>query len=234
MIRINLLPHREMRRERRKKDFVGLCVLIAVAAGGVAFLVGMGINRQISAQSERNGFIEAENKKLDQQIKEIANLRQEIDALKARQTAVENLQSDRTLPVHLLDELVKHTPEGIFLKTIKQEDKKVLLNGFAQSNERVSELLRNLANVSPWMERPELIEIKSVTVGQPNTKEARQIYEFSLNTLVKGPAAVDPKNAAAVKKVTDASGAKNVTDLASQKVTQAATAVVAKQPGEAK
>ena len=234
MIRINLLPHREMRRERRKKDFIGLCVLTAVAAGGVAFLVGMGINRQISAQSERNAFIEAENKKLDQQIKEIANLRQEIDALKARQTAVENLQSDRTLPVHLLDELVKHTPEGIFLKTIKQDDKKVLLNGFAQSNERVSELLRNLANVSPWPERPELIEIKSVMIGQANTKEARQIYEFSLNTLVKGPASVDAKGEANTKKVTDASGARNVTELASQKVTQAASTAVAKQPGEAK
>lgn len=234
MIRINLLPHREMKRERRKKDFIGLCVLTAVAAGGVAFMVGVGINTQISAQNDRNAFIETENKKLDSQIKEIANLKQEIEALKARQTAVENLQSDRTLPVHLLDELVKHTPEGIFLKTIKQEDKKVLLSGYAQSNERVSELLRNLANTSPWTERPELIEIKSVTIGQQNTKEARQIFEFALNTLVRGPAP-DAKGAVAAKKITSADGKPgSVVDAAGQKISQAATNVVAKQPGEAK
>lgn len=234
VIRINLLPHREMKRERRKKDFIGLSVLTAVAAGGVAFLVGMGINTQISAQNDRNAFIETENKKLDTQIKEIANLRGEIEALKARQTAVENLQSDRTLPVHLLDELVKHTPEGIFLKTIKQEDKRVLLNGYAQSNERVSELLRNLANVSPWTERPELIEIKSVTVGQQNSKDARQVFEFALNTLVKGPAP-DAKGLGATKKMTSADGQPgSLTDAVGQRVTQAASSVVAKQSTEAK
>jgi type IV pilus assembly protein PilN len=234
VIRINLLPHREMRRERRKKDFVGLAVLTAVAAAGLSFLVGVGINQQIATQGERNTFIEAENKKLDEQIKEIASLRQEIDALKARQQAVENLQSDRTLPVHLLDELVKQTPEGIFLKTIKQEDKRVLLTGYAQSNERVSELLRNLANVSPWTERPELIEIKSVQVGQVNSKDARTIFEFSLNTLVKGPAPVDPKAPVAPKKTADGTNPKNLVEATSQKVSAAAATAVAKKPTEAK
>lgn len=234
MIRINLLPHREMRRERRKKDFIGMCVLTAVAAAGVAFLVGVGINQQISIQSERNTFIETENKKLDLQIKEIASLRQEIDALKARQGAVENLQSDRTLPVHLLDELVKQTPEGIFLKSIKQEDKRVLLSGFAQSNERISELLRNLASGSPWMERPELIEIKSMTLGQANNKEARLIFEFSLNTLVKSPGPGDTKADAAIKKTTDAGRTKPLTEAFGQKISQAATQVAGKKPEEQK
>lgn len=234
MIRINLLPHREMRRERRKKDFIGLCVLTAVAAAGVAFLVGVGINQQISIQNERNAFIDSENKKLDLQIKEIATLRQEIDALKARQGAVENLQSDRTLPVHLLDELVKQTPEGIYLKSIKQEDKRVLLTGFAQSNERISELLRNLASGSPWMERPELIEIKAMTLGQANNKEARLIFEFSLNTLVKSPSPGDAKQPAAVKKTTDAGQTKPLTDAVGQKITQAATQMAVTKPAEQK
>ena len=201
MIRINLLPHREMRRERRKKDFIGLLALTAIAATGVAFLVGIGINQQISAQNERNEFIKVENAKLDAQIKEIASLRQEIDALKARQQAVENLQSDRTTPVHMLDELVKHTPEGIYLKQIKQEDRKVTLIGYAQSNERVSELLRNLANNTAWLERPELIEIKSVALGSAGARDSKAVFEFSLNTLIKGRAVVPvpgtPKKTAA-------------------------------------
>jgi type IV pilus assembly protein PilN len=234
LIRINLLPHREMRRERRKKDFIGLGVLTAVAAAGVAFLVGVGINQQISTQNERNAFIETENKKLDLQIKEIASLRQEIDALKARQGAVENLQSDRTLPVHLLDELVKQTPEGIFLKSIKQEDKRVLLSGFAQSNERISELLRNLAGGSPWIERPELIEIKAITLGQANNKEARLIFEFSLNTLVKSPSPAELKTEAAIKKTTDAGPSKLLGDAMGQKISQAATQVAGKKPEEPK
>ena len=234
MIRINLLPHREMRRERRKKDFIGMCVLTAVAAAGVAFLVGLGINQQISIQNERNAFIESENKKLDLQIKEIATLRQEIDALKARQGAVENLQSDRTLPVHLLDELVKQTPEGIYLKSIKQDDKRVLLNGYAQSNERISELLRNLASGSPWMERPELIEIKAMTLGQANNKEARLIFEFSLNTLVKSPSPGDAKADALIKKTTAVDQNKLATDAVGQKISQAATQVAGKKPEEQK
>lgn len=196
-IRINLLPHREMRRERRKKDFIGLLTLCAIAAAGVAFAVGLGINQQIDSQVARNEFIKGENAKLDEQIKEIASLRDEINSLKARQGAVESLQSDRTTPVHLLDELVKQTPEGIFLKQIKQDDRRVTLVGFAQSNERVSELLRNLANQTVWIERPELIEIKSTPLGGPNAnrdkdKEGKVVYEFSMTASVKAPAAVKP------------------------------------------
>jgi type IV pilus assembly protein PilN len=179
MIRINLLPHREMRRERRKKDFIGLGVLTAIIAAAVVFMVGVYNSNQISRQEERNLFVKKKNEDLDNKIKEIASLRQEIEALKARQKAVEDLQSDRTVPVHILDELVKYTPEGIFFKQIKQEEKKV------------SELLRNLQGNTPWMERPELIEIKSATLPQPNNKEGKKVFEFQLSTLIKSSPAPD-------------------------------------------
>ena len=203
MIRINLLPHREMRRERRKKDFIGLVALVGIAAVAAAIMVGFGINQQISAQTDRNEFIKSANAKLDEQIKEIATLRREIESLKARQAAVENLQSDRTTPVHLLDELVKHTPEGIFLKQIKQEERKLTLFGYAQSNERVSELLRNLSNNTAWVERPDLVEIKAVTLGAPNQKDGRTVYEFSMNAAVRTPSATAAA-AAAARKTTSA------------------------------
>jgi len=185
VIRINLLPHREMRRERRKKDFSSQMVLAAVLAAGAALLGGVVINQQISAQQARNEFIARENAILDEQIKEIATLRAEIDGLKARAQAVENLQRDRTTPVHLFDEMVKHTPEGIYLKSAKQTEGKIQFNGYAQSNDRISELLRNLSVVTPWMERPELNEIKAVPVPGSNVADGRRVFEFSLNAVVK-------------------------------------------------
>ena len=185
-IRINLLPHREMRRERRKKDYVGLLAFVGIGAAAAAVVVALGIDQRIDAQRARNDFIRAENAKLDEQIKEIATLRAEIDALRARQYAVESLQANRTIPVHLMDELVKHTPEGIYLKTMRQDERKITLTGYAQSNERVSELLRNLANRTPWLERPELVEIKASRVGGASApKDARRVFEFSLNALIK-------------------------------------------------
>jgi type IV pilus assembly protein PilN len=192
MIRINLLPHREMRRERRKKDFVGLGVLAAIITAAIVFLVGVYNSNEISRQEQRNQFVQKKNEELDAKIKEIASLRQEIEALKARQKAVEDLQSDRTVPVHILDELVKYTPEGIFFKQVKQEEKKLTLVGLAQSNEKVSELLRNLQGNTPWMERPELIEIKSAVLPQPNGKEGKKVFEFQLSTLIKSSPAPDP------------------------------------------
>lgn len=202
MIRINLLPHREIRRERRKKEFVGLAIATAVASGVVAVVVGAVINQMIAVQAERNTFLKDENAKLDAQIKEIANLRAEIDGLRARQQAVENLQSDRTMPVHLLDELVRVAPDGLYLRQVKQEDMKVTLIGHAQSNERVSELLRNLAYHTPWLEKPELGEIKLVMLAAPAgtgaSREGRRAYEFTLNALLKRPESAAPAQAAAL------------------------------------
>ena len=203
-VRINLLPHRERRREQRKKDFLRLLGISTVFAGVVAFAVGMTIDGQIDTQRARNDFIRAENAKLDEQIKEIRTLRAEIDALRARQLAVETLQANRTLPVHLVDELVRQMPEGAFLKSIRQDARKVTLVGLAQSNERISDLLRSLANDSPWLERPELVEIKAVPLGgqqaaskQADSAEARRVYEFSVNALVRTHDAEDGGKAGA-------------------------------------
>lgn len=182
-IRINLLPHREARRERQKKlfwFFTGLSVVAGAALVGMVWTVLQGY---IGNQIERNEFISAENRKLDNQIKEIATLRQEIDALRARQRAVEDLQADRNQPVYMLLELTRQTPEGIYLRAIKQEGNKVNVAGWAASNERVSEYLRNLQNNSPYVERPELIEIK--VAGQSPQGVQRRLFEFSLNFFMR-------------------------------------------------
>lgn len=202
MIKINLLPHREERRKQRKQQFVGMMGLCAVLGGALVLGGAVFIAAQISSQNERNDFIKAENAKLDEQIKEIALLKQEIDALKARQQAVEDLQSDRNQPVYLMDELVKQVPEGIYLRSFKQENQRVALNGHAQSNERVSELLRQLGNQSPWLEKPDLIEIRSTGVGQG--KDAKKVFDFTVNVGIKRPR---DKEAAAAGASNDANAA---------------------------
>lgn len=194
MIKINLLPHREEKRKLRKKEFAGLMALSAIVGALIVLLIGAYFASKLSDQEQRNSFIKAENAKLDIQIKEVASLKQEIEALKARQQAVEDLQSDRNQPVYLMDELAQQVPEGSYLKSFKQDGQRVTLNGYAQSNERVSELLRNLGNQSPWLERPDLIEIRSVSLGQG--KDAKKIFDFSINVGIKRPRDKDqPANA---------------------------------------
>jgi type IV pilus assembly protein PilN len=183
MVRINLLPHREARRKERRTAFVAMLIAAVFVGGLLVLAVGGVIATRIASQNERNAFIKAENDKLDVQIKEIATLKQEIEALKARQQAVEDLQSDRNQPVYLMDELVRQVPEGTYLRSFKQAGQKVTLNGYAQSNERVSELLRNLGNVSPWLERPDLVEIRAATTGQG--KDLRKVFEFTVNVGIK-------------------------------------------------
>jgi len=185
MIRINLLPHREEKRKQRKKEFVAMLLLSAIVGALIVIVVGGYFANQLSEQEQRNAFIKTENARLDEEIKEVASLKQEIEALKARQQAVEDLQSDRNQPIYLMDELAQQVPEGVYLKSIKQDAQRVLLNGYAQSNERVSELLRNLGNHSPWLERPDLIEIRSVGIGQG--KDAKKVFEFSINAGIKRP-----------------------------------------------
>jgi type IV pilus assembly protein PilN len=185
VILINLLPHREEKRAaRRKAYFAGL--FMAFLVGLVAVGLWFGVLSQLkSAQEERNAYLDAEIKKLDAEIKDIANLRAEIDALKARQKAVEDLQADRNVPVHLLNELVKQTPEGVYLTNIKQAGQTVTVTGVAQTNERVSEFLRNTLYSSTWLERPELIEIKAT----PATAQGRssRIFDFSMRVSIKRP-----------------------------------------------
>ena len=163
-----------MARQRARQKFnISLiaAVIVGVVIGALIYSV---IEGAISVQDGRNKFLQGEVKKLDDEIKEVASLQQEIDALKARQTAVENLQADRNMPVHLMNEAVAQLPEGMYLKSIKQENQSVLLSGVAQSNERVSQLLRNLSSRSEWITKPELIEIVAadVTLGPNNQRRA--------------------------------------------------------------
>lgn len=198
-VRINLLPHREARRKRQRQAFYFLTGMSVLAGCALVLVVWSVLEGYISNQKDRNDLISRENAKLDVQIKEIASLRQEIEGLRARQKAVEDLQSDRNEPVYLLDELTRLTPEGIYLKSIKQTDRKVNVTGWAASNERVSEFLRNLQNNGRYVERPELIEIKIAGQGPQNIQ--RRLFEFSLNFSMKqnpsNPAPVAAKNGAA-------------------------------------
>lgn len=187
MILINLLPHREARRQERKRAFFSALGLAAIIGVGLTIL-WFGVLQQLTSfQEGRNRFLSDEIKKLDEQIKDIAALRAEIDALKARQKAVEDLQTDRNVPVYLLDELVKQTPEGIYLTSVKQAGNIVTVGGMSQTNERVSELLRNTAYSSQWLERPELVEIKAVTLGKD--RDARRLFDFSMRVSIKRPQA---------------------------------------------
>lgn len=185
MIRINLLPHREAKRKQKKQAFLALLSLGGVIGIGIVLLVGAYNARAIAVQDARNQELKTAISGLDKRIAEIATLKQEIEGLKARQQAVEDLQGDRNQPVYLLDELVKQTPPGVFLKAFRQDGQRVAVNGYAQSQERVSELLRNLAGVSPWLERPDLIEVKSTGLGQGKT--AKKVVEFNLNVMIKRP-----------------------------------------------
>lgn len=182
-IRVNLLPHRAERRERQKRAFFFLTGLSLVAGAALVFVVWSVLQGQIAGQRERNEFITAENRKLDLQIRQIATLRQEIDALRSRQRAVEDLQADRNQPVYLMDELTRQVPEGIYLRSVKQDDKKVNVAGWAASNERVSEFLRNLQSNSKFLERPELVEIKISAQQPPGTQ--RRLFDFALNFTLK-------------------------------------------------
>jgi type IV pilus assembly protein PilN len=188
VIRINLLPHRAAKRAARKRAFfvgLGAAAVFGLGLVGVWWTV---LDRMTAAQAERNAFLKSEITKLEAQIKDIATLRAEIEALKARQRAVEDLQTDRNMPVYLLDELVKQTPEGVYLTSIKQSGTVVQVNGMAQTNERVSELLRNTLYNSPWLERPELVEIKAA--AQPaSARDQRRLFEFSMRVSVKRPGA---------------------------------------------
>ena len=196
MILINLLPHREEKRKRRKAAFfLGLALAAAagLAAVGLWYLV---LQQMTENQMRRNDFLTTEIRKLEVQIKDIATLRAEIDALKARQKAVEDLQIDRNLPVHVLNELVKQTPEGVYYSSIKQDGQVLQLNGIAQTNERVSELLRNTSNNSEWLTKPELVEIKAATV-QTASREQKRLFDFSMRVTIKRPQDVDAAAAAA-------------------------------------
>jgi type IV pilus assembly protein PilN len=184
VILVNLLPHREERRLQRKRAFFAGLAASALAGLAVVGLWYTVLQQLTSAQAARNTFLQTEIARLDTQIKDIATLRAEIEALKARQKAVEDLQTDRNTPVYLLDELVKQTPECVYLTSIKQTGQVVAVTGVAQTNERVSELLRNTLYNSPWLEKPELVEIKGIT-ATPGSRDQRRLFEFSMRVSLK-------------------------------------------------
>ncbi len=179
MILINLLPHREVARKRRKDLFNVSLGASALLGGVIAGTIFLWYQAAITQQQSNNLVLETEIKKLEGQIKDIAGLETEIAALRARQQAVEDLQSDRNLPVHLMTELVNQLPDGVYINKMTQQDQQVSLAGVAQSNERVSELLRNLANNTPWFTKPELIEITAGSAVLPS-KEQKRVYNFTI------------------------------------------------------
>lgn len=179
VILINLLPHREAARKLRRDIFNASLGASALVAGLLAGLIFLWFQAQISGQQGKNQLLQTEIKKFDEQIKDIAGLEAEITALRARQQAVEDLQADRNLPVHLLTELVKQLPDGVYISSMRQENQTVTLQGVAQSNERVSELLRNLGNNTPWFSKPELVEIVAGSVTLP-PKDLRRVANFTI------------------------------------------------------
>jgi type IV pilus assembly protein PilN len=186
VIMINLLPHREERRRRKKIAFyAGLAVaaMAGIAIVGMWYLV---VQQVISGQQQRNAFLQTEIGKLDVQIKDIASLKAEIASLKARQKAVEDLQIDRNVPVHVLNELVRQVPEGIYITSVKQDGQTLNVTGIAQTQERVSELLRNTAYTSEWLVKPELIESKAATV-QGTNREQKRLFDFAIRLTIKRP-----------------------------------------------
>ena len=178
MIRINLLPHREEKRKAKRQQFYGLLGLVSVLAGVIVFLVITVIDGYMSAQDAKNDFLKKEIVALDKQIDQIKRLKEQTQALLARKQIIEALQRDRAEAVLLLSELVKQMPEGVYIRSMKQTGERIALIGYAQSNARVSTLMRNI-EASPWLEKPQLVEIKAVTVDK------RRLSEFSLNAAIK-------------------------------------------------
>lgn len=185
MILVNLLPHREEARKRREQQFKAAMILSILAGLLACGIVWAMYQTRIVLQENRNETLQKEIAKLDSKIKDIAVLRDEIQALQARQQSVEDLQADRNLPVHLLDELVKQMPDGAYVNSIKQDGASVVISGVAQSQERVSQLLTNMGSRSEWFSKPELIEIQAKTENV-GPKDSRRVYGFSMQlTLVK-------------------------------------------------
>ncbi len=187
--KINLLPHREERRKRARTHFAVLGGMTAALGIVIVAAVWFVYQQRITAQEDRNKFMKSEIAKLDKEIEEIKEVKDKIAALLARKQVIETLQADRVQSVYLLDELVRQMPEGVFLKSVKQKGPSIELIGYAQSNARVSTLMRNIES-SPWLANPNLVEIKAATLGK------MRISEFDLKLALKRPAAGDSKDGA--------------------------------------
>lgn len=196
MILINLLPHRAAARKRRRDLFNVALVASALAGLLVSGLVYLWYEAQITDQQDKNGLLIAENKRMDVIIKEVANLQNEIAALKSRQKAVEDLQANRNSPVHLLNELARLLPDGVYINSMRQNNNQITVTGVAQSNERVSELLRNIAGDSNWLARPELVEIVAANLAL-NARDTRRVGNFTMRMALQTSADVEKAASAA-------------------------------------
>ena len=191
-VRINLLPHREERRKAQRKQLGVLAGMVAALALAIVVLVHGIIAGYIAIQGERNAFIKKENAALDKEIDEIKKLKDEIAALLARKQVIERLQTDRAQAVNFLDQLVRQVPDGVYLKTIRQQGRRIAMNGYSQSNARVSTLMRNVAS-SPHLENPVLVEIKGVNLNN------KRVSEFTMNMTLKAAQTEDAAKAGAAK-----------------------------------
>ena len=204
MILINLLPHREAARKSRQEKFYAILGFSAL----LGILISVGVYSwyasKIDVQKGKNAFLSVEIKQLDSQIKDIATLQAEIAALKARQNAVEDLQENRNLPVDLLSELVRQLPDGVYINSMKQENQNILITGVAQSNERVSELLRNVSNNSLTLTKPDLVEITAITIAL-TPRDQRRVSNFSMRLGLKKTS--DSKSASVKQEGTSSSAA---------------------------
>lgn len=174
MIRINLLPHRAEKRKARREQFYALAGLMVVLGGVIWFLGFSILNGYISAQDSKNSFLKSEIAALDKQIDEIKKLKEQTNALLARKQVIESLQANRAETVYLFNELARQLPSGVYLRSVKQTGQKITLSGYAQSNARISTLMRNL-DESPLLEKPDLVEIKAAVVDK------RRLSDFTLN-----------------------------------------------------
>ena len=205
-MRINLLPHREQKRQARQRQFVSLAITLAVLGVAIVALVHVVLNARIDNQNSRNQLLKTKIAELDAQIKEIDKLRDQIQQVLARKQVVETLQANRNEAVHLLDQLVRQLPEGVYLQSVKQTDQKVQIVGFAQSNARVSTLMRNIEG-SPWLEKPELVEIKLVNMpGGARGTEPAHLNQFTLNFQIRRATPETPKGARGVPPAAKAKG----------------------------
>ncbi len=188
MIRVNLLPHRQLRREARQRQFGLMAAVTAIAACAIVFMAYTVINARVDSQSERNARLDAAIVKLDKEIKDIQDLKDQITAMLERKQVVENLQTNRSQAVVVFDELSRQLPEGMYFKSIKQVGDVITLEGVADTNARVATLVRNYNN-STWLESPGLVEIKAVTAN------SQKQNVFTLTVKLKAPQTDDEADA---------------------------------------
>ncbi len=184
MIRINLLPHRAEKRRARQIQFAALCLISLLLGAMVVGLVHFAIASQLSYQQRRNDYLKQEIAILDKQIAEIKKLREQTESLLARKDAVEKLQSDRSDVVHLLDQMLRILPDGVYLKSLKQTGNKINMLGFAQSNARISTLMRSI-EASPWLDSPALVEIHASTTGGSRVSEFTLTFNLTKRSAVE-------------------------------------------------